>query len=213
MGAVQLGHHGAHFSAIEHAHQNRLNYIVKMMPKCNFIAAQLLRPAVKAAAPHAGAQVARRGGGAVPVHYLKEPGVKHLYGQAQQCGVIQQQAAVFRAVAGVHHQIFHLKGNFRIKLEMLHTLGQQHGILTAGDTDRDAVARRNQAVILDTADKTVPNRLLILFNDAAFHLLALFHIQAPPIPRPRARTGSACKGFRFHHYTTKRKRRQPLSNL
>lgn len=61
------------------------------------------------------------------------------------------------------------------------------GILTAGDTDRDAVARRNQAVILDTADKTVPNRLLILFNDAAFHLLAAFPYSSssnPEAPQP-----------------------------
>ena len=95
------------------------------------------------------AQVARRGGGAVPVHYLKEALVfKHLSGRPSSAALSSSRRR-FRAVAGVHHQIFHLKGNFRIKLERccIHLASSMESP-TAGDTDPTMGRPAHPAVIL-----------------------------------------------------------------
>ena len=53
-GAVELGRHGLHLGAVEHAHHGRLNDIVEVVAQRNLIASQLLGLAVQVAAPHPG---------------------------------------------------------------------------------------------------------------------------------------------------------------
>ena len=57
VGAVQLGRHSLQLGAVEHAHHGCFDHIIKMVPQCNFVAAQLLSLLVQVAAAHAGAQV------------------------------------------------------------------------------------------------------------------------------------------------------------
>ena len=86
---------------------------------------------------------------------------------AQQGGVGLDQRPVGRVVARVHHQEFQRKGMVRVALELLHQLGQDHGVLAAGDADRDAVLRLHQLIALDGGDEGVPELLAVFFDETA----------------------------------------------
>mgnify|MGYP000674753910 CR=1 FL=1 len=58
--AVQLGQHGLHLRAVEHAHDRRLDDVVEVVAECDLVAAERLRLAVKIAAAHAGAEITGR---------------------------------------------------------------------------------------------------------------------------------------------------------
>ena len=72
-------------------------------------------------------------------------------------------------IARIHDDIFYCKRKFAVFLQPLHAFGKQHRILSAGDTYCDSVALLNQLIILDTADKTVPDGLLIFFNNTLLY--------------------------------------------
>src|SRR5512138_1838213 len=60
-------------------------------------------------------------------------------------------------------------------MELLHTFCKQHGVLAARDTYGDAVAFLNQPVILDSADKSVPDLLAVFFHDTLLDFLIFLH--------------------------------------
>ena len=58
VGAVQLWKHSMQLGSIKHPHQGRLNHIAQMVTERYFIAAELLRVAVKESSAHSGTEIA-----------------------------------------------------------------------------------------------------------------------------------------------------------
>ena len=139
--AVQLGQHGLHLRAVEHAHDRRLDDVVEVVAECDLVAAERLRLAVKIAAAHAGAQVARVL--FAVVGDLEYVSLENSDRNVQQRGVAFDLIAVDLVIAGVHDKENDLERDLAVPLEQLHQLGHQHGVLAAGDAHGDLVARLN----------------------------------------------------------------------
>ena len=137
--AVEFRHHGLDLRAPEHPHQNGLDHVVVMMAQRDLVAAELLRVAVEIAPPHPRAEIARRFFHVVD--RVKNVGFKDLDRDMEPPRVFLDDLAVGRTVARVHHDKAQLKREFIVQLQFLKKLRHQHGVLTAGDADRDAVAR------------------------------------------------------------------------
>lgn len=163
--AMQLGQHRLKLCAVKHCHDRRFNNVVEMMPQRDFVAAQLLRSAVQIAAAHACAEVAGVVIGAVGD--IKYVGFKNRNRHIQHRGIFFDLPAVDFAVAGIHDQKNRFKMHLAVTLKLLHQLRQQHGILSAGDADRDFIPLLNQLIPLDSEDKRLPNLLAICGQDAA----------------------------------------------
>ena len=58
-----------------------------------------------------------------------------------------------------------------VTLKLLHQLRQQHGILAAGDADRDFIPLLNQLIPLDGHDEGRPKLLAEFFDNAALDFL------------------------------------------
>ena len=56
-------------------------------------------------------------------------------------------------------------------LELLHQLGQHHGVLSPGDTDGDPVSGSDQLIPLDGGNEGVPELLAVFFDEAALRSL------------------------------------------
>ena len=128
-GAVELGRHGLHLGAVEHAHYGRLNDIVEVVAQRDLIASQLLGLAVQVAAPHPGTEVAGVLFGVVGNG--KDVALEDGHRDVQQLGIGLDLLAVDLIVAGVHHQKDQLKGNIAVLLQLLHQLCHQHGVFAA----------------------------------------------------------------------------------
>ena len=128
-GAVELGRHGLHLGAVEHAHHGRLNNIVEVVAQRDLIASQLLGLAVQVAAPHPGTEVAGVLFGVVGNG--KDVALEDGHRDVQQLGIGLDLLAVDLIVAGVHHQKDQLKGNIAVLLQFLHQLCHQHGVFAA----------------------------------------------------------------------------------
>ena len=115
--AVELRHHRLHLRAPEHAHENRLNDIVIVMPQRDLVAAELLGKAVEIASSHARAEVAGRlfhiVNGAENVR------LENLRFNAESAQIAFYDLPVCRAVAGVHDEEFYLERIFVVQLQLL----------------------------------------------------------------------------------------------
>ena len=80
-----LRRHGLQLGAVEHAHDRRLDDIIKMMAQRDFVAAKLLRLLVQVAAAHTGTEVAGRL--ITVVGNVKDVRLKYRDGNVQQRGV------------------------------------------------------------------------------------------------------------------------------
>ena len=167
--AVQLRRHGLQLGAVEHAHDCRLDDIIKMMPQRDFVAAKLLRFLVQVAAAHAGAEVAGRL--ITVVGNIKDVRLKYCDGDVQQRGVALDLLAVDFIIAGVHDEVDDLKRNLAVTLQFLQELGHKHRILAAGDADGDLVPGLDQLVPLDGHDEGRPKLLAEFFDNAALDFL------------------------------------------
>ena len=184
--AVNLRHHCFHLRAVQHAHEHRLDHVVKMMAEGNFVAAERAGVLVQTPTAHPGAEIARRF--LRRSRRLKQPVFDDCDRQTEQGGVFLNPCAIFRAVAGIHHEVHQLKACGAEPLQQLHALGQQHRILAAGDAHGHAVAVAQHAVIAQAPDKFVPDRLSIFFLDAQLRapppiFLSFLHMDVP-IPFP-----------------------------
>ena len=105
----------------------------------------------------------------------------------QPPGVFLDDLAVGRAVAGVHHEKAQLKRKFVVELQLLKELCRQHGVLAAGNADRDAVAGLDERILPDGLGEIAPELLPEALSEACLHAGAelvrvlLFHL--PPQPR------------------------------
>ena len=170
-GAVELGRHGLHLGAVEHAHHGRLNNIVEVVAQRDLIASQLLGLAVQVAAPHPGTEVAGVLFGVVGNG--KDVALEDGHRDVQQLGIGLDLLAVDLVVAGVHHQKDQFKGNIAVLLQLLHQLGHQHGVLAARDADGDLVPGLDELVALDRHDEGGPQLLAVFLDDTAFNLFLL----------------------------------------
>ena len=163
--AVQLGQHGLHLRAVEHTHDRRLDDVVEVVAECDLVAAERLRLAVKIAAAHAGAQVARVLFAVVgDLEYVSlENGDRDV----QQRGVAFDLVAVDLIIARIHDEENDLERDLAVPLEQLHQLGHQHGVLAARNTHGDPVARLNELILTDGQSKRVPDGLSKFLDDAA----------------------------------------------
>ena len=168
--AVQLGHHGAVLRPVEGTHQDGFHHVVKMVAQGDLIAAQLLGMAVQVPPAHPGAEVA--GGFGDVRNHVEDLALEEVDGDFHKGGIAEDQFPVGGAVAGIHNQKLQVEGDLAMAVQLLHTLGQEHGILTPGDTDGDPVPLLDEGIVLDPADEAVPNGFAVLGDKAAFDLLA-----------------------------------------
>ena len=135
------------------------------MAQGDLIAAQLPRLGVEPAPAHPGAEVA---GVFVHLHrHVEDVALENSEGDAQPPGVLLQQRPVGRVIAGVHGQEGQPKGPVRVLLELLHQLGQDEGVLPAGDADGDLVPRGNQLIPLDRGDEGIPQGFPVSLDETA----------------------------------------------
>ena len=152
---MQLRHHRLHLRAVEHPHQNRFDYIVKMVPKCNFVAAKRLCCLVEMPAPHPRTKIAR-----VLIDLcdrIENTGFKYLNRDFQQLCIFAYFLIIDLVISRIHHQKNNLKRHFGIPLQALHAHCHEHRILAAGDADSDFVALLNQLVFLDAFQEFRPD--------------------------------------------------------
>ena len=169
---MQLGQHGLKLRTVEHRHHRRLDDVIKVMSQRNLVAPQLLGLAVQVAPAHARAEIARVVLAAVG--HVEHIRFKNLDRHVQQRGVLFDFPTVELVIAGIHHQKRRLKMHLAVALQFLHELGQQHGILAAGDAHGDPVALLNQLVALHSQNKRLPKLLAICGQDAPLHPLIEF---------------------------------------
>ena len=108
--AVDAGHHRAEFPRIKHTHEDSFHYIVKMMAQSDLVAAEGLSSFIKEAASHLGTHIA--GCTAHGIHCIKDIRFKHADGDLEFLRILLHPGAVFRIVAGIHHEEFQLKVGF-----------------------------------------------------------------------------------------------------
>ena len=161
-----LGGHGLKLSAVEQAHDSGRDDVGKVVAQRDLVASQLLSLGIQEAPAHPGAEIA-----GVLLHAdgdIENVAVKNRDGNPQQGGVILDEFSILRLVAGVHHHKDQLKGLRGMALQFLHQLGQDHGVLAAGDAHGDPVPRLDQLVPLHGSDKGIPDGFAIGFNETAF---------------------------------------------
>ena len=212
--AVQLGHHPLQLAAVEQRHHRGFDHVAEVVAEGDLVAAELLRLRVETAPAHPRAEVA-----GVPVGDLRhgeDVRFKELQGDLQPRGVLLQLFAVCRAVSGVHGEKGQLERHRGKAAEHPQQHRQQHGVLPAGDADRDPVPRLDQPVVPDGRHERRPDRLAVFCNKAPLRLLPEFqllrHIAAPPSVGYRYYIGvrTACQriGARSCFRTLSRLRRQ-----
>ena len=178
IGTVQLRHHGFHLSAVDHAHENRFNDIVKMVSQSDLITAQFLCLVIQMSTPHTGTEIA----GVIlhVIHRIKNIGFEHGNGNLQQLGVGFDDLPVLGTIAGIHDQKDQFKGKFSVPLNLLKQLRHEHRVLAAGNTHGNAVVGLNQVIGLDCLGKPAEDHPMKLFPQSLFHFGSLFVFGFPP---------------------------------
>ena len=192
---MQLGHHGLHLRAVEHAHEDGLDHVVVVVAQRDLVAAQFPRLAVQVAAAHPGAQVA--GILFFVVDDIENIRFKNGDGNAQKPGVVLDHLAVGLVVAGIHDQKFQLKGKLVVPVKLLKQLGHEHGILAAGNAYGDAVAGLDQIIGADGFGKLGKKPLVPRLADAFLDLLlqAGFLLPLHPVQQPARVAALQTVGF------------------
>ena len=175
--AFQLGRHALHLPAVKNAHQNGLYHVVEVVPERDLVAPEPLRLLVQVPSPHARAQITR-----VLFHRrnrVEDLRLKNMHGQLQKRGVLFDERAVLRRIPGIHHQKTQPELHGAVPLQLLHALGEEHGILPARNTGGDGIPLGNEGILLYRAHETAPNRFAVRGDDAALYIPAAAHFPAP----------------------------------
>ena len=117
-----------------------------MVPQCNLVAAQLPCKRIKISTAHSCTQIT--GGFLHGIYRIKNVTFKNRNRNLECSGIVLNHLTVFLIIARIHHQILYLKIHLAVFLQFLKQLRHQHGILTAGHTDRHPVSILNQLIIL-----------------------------------------------------------------
>ena len=75
-------------------------------------------------------------------------------------GICLDQEPVELVITGIHHEKDKIKSYLAMTLQLLKKLGHQHGVLPAGDADRDPVTFLDQVIFTDRFGKPVEKTLL-----------------------------------------------------
>ena len=162
--------------AVEHTHDGRLDHVAEMVAEGDLVAAELARLAVEIAAAHPRAEVARRLPGGT--RDLENVRGENRDRDVQQRRIVFDLLPVGGVVAGVHDKIDDLERHVAVALQQLQELCHEHGVLAAGDARGDAVAGRDEVILLDGRDERRPEPLVIGLLDAALDLLIGFELSA-----------------------------------
>lgn len=184
IGTVQLRHHGFHLSAVDHAHENRFNDIVKMVSQSDLITAQFLCLVIQMSTPHTGTEIA-----GVILHVIH--GTKILVSNTVMgiCSSLALDSMICRfsgTIAGIHDQKDQFKGKFPVPLNLLKQLRHEHRVLAAGNTHGNAVVGLNQVIGLDCLGKPAEDHPMKLFPQSLFHFGSLFVFGFPAGSSPEA---------------------------
>ena len=143
-----------------------------MVAQGDLIAAVLFCEAVEIPAAHAGAQVA--GGLFDGVDGIEDVGAADLKRDAEQLRVFFNEIPVFRKISGIHAQKDERKGELVVTLKFLKELCHKHGVLAAGDADRDPVPFFHQLVLYDGLFKTADQIVLEGLTQGFIHVASVF---------------------------------------
>ena len=182
--AVELRHHGLDLRAVEHAHEDRLNDVVIVVPKRDLVAAEPAGIVIQVPAAHARAEVAGRFVHIVDI--VKDVRLENVDGNIQLSCIFFNNAAVLRAVAGVHNEVFHREGKLRITLQLLKKLCHEHGVLAAGDAHGDPVPLFYKLILPYGPGEAAPDFAVEALANAFLDLTAqrcrllLFHLVLQP---------------------------------
>ena len=169
---MKLWHHGLDLGTIEHSHKDGLDDIIKMMAESNLVTAQFFCMGIKVATAHSRTEIA--GVSVDPGYHIKDICFENGERDPENPGIVLDDLPVVGVITGVHHQENQLKGNRAVFLDLLHELGQKHGILAAGDTDGDPVTILNELIIPDGSGKGTPDGFPELFDQSPLDLSGPF---------------------------------------
>ena len=143
--APQFGHHALVLAGVEHTHEDRLDHVVIVVAEGDFVTASFFGEAVEITAAHAGAEIA--GGLFDGVDGVKNAGLAEFDGNSQKLRVLFDQFPVLGQVSRIHAEKNQGEGKFVVALQLLEEFGHQHGVLSAGDADGDAVALLHKLIL------------------------------------------------------------------
>ena len=194
--AGELRQHGADLAGVENAQEERFDGVIEVMSQGDLAAAQAAGLAVQEAPAHAGAQIAGR------LFHVKH-GVENIrlekgQGNAQKGCVVLDGLAVRRRIARIHAQVQDLEGELVAPLQLLEQLGQQHGILAAGNTHGNLVAGLDHVIIADGLDELVENLMLVFGAQGRLDVFSPFGVGPLPGVRSGAFPGRVCLGYILH---------------
>ena len=172
IGAAELGHHTLVLAGVEHAHEDSLDDIVVVVSQGDLVAAVFFCEAVEIAAAHAGAQIA--GGLFDGVDGVKDIGAADLDGNTEQLRVFFDELSVLCQIPGIHAQKDQGKRKLVVALEFLKEFGHQHGVLAAGNTDRDPVALLHELILYDSLFKAADQIMLEGPAQGLVHIASVF---------------------------------------
>ena len=131
-------------------------------------AAQFFGFAVEVSPSHSRAEIA--GGFFYVVDRVENGRVKYCHGYAEYAAVFLDQSAVARKVARIHADKGQGEGKLVVPLDLLEELGHEHGVLAAGNADRNVVAFFDQLILDDCFFKAAFQVVLEFFPYAFFYI-------------------------------------------
>ena len=102
---------------------------------------------------------------------VKNIGLKYFDRNVQSARILFDHLSVCRAVSRIHHQEFHLKIEFIVAFQLLKQFCHQHGILAAGDADRNSVAFFHKLILSDSLRESAPDIFPEFFSQTLFDVL------------------------------------------
>ena len=115
---VQLRHHRLDLRPVQHAHQDRLHDIIKVMAEGDLVTAELLRPAVQVPPSHSSAQIA--GGFHIVLrHDLEYIRLKNRDRYMEQLRIPPDRLVIDRIITRIHHEKDEFKIFLPVPLQLL----------------------------------------------------------------------------------------------
>ena len=172
--AVEFRHHSLYLCSIKHSHQDSLDHIIIVMAKSDLVASKFLCLTVKISSSHTGAEITRRFFHIV--NCIKDLSLKHCDRNSEKFGVVFDHRTVGLIISRVHHKKYQFKRKLVMTFQFLEQFCHQHGILTAGNTDRDLISRFHQFIVIDPSGESGKQLLVEFLADAQLDIFpALFH--------------------------------------
>ena len=188
--------HSLQLTAVEHSHQCGFNHVVEVMPQCDLITPQLLRLRVEMSAPHSCTEEARMF--FLLVHHRQNICSEYFQRNAEIFCIFNQQCAVFVCISRIHQQKAERERMCVCPCQLLHQQREQHGILAAGYTDSDFVARFDEGIGFYGVHKRIPQLFVEIRGDG---LQRCFHEKRAPFEeKTPPHLNGGVSGFRHSRF-------------